>query len=259
MSFISSIVSGLAKPVTSLVGGILGSNASKNAANAEVTGAQQAQALELQNQQAAQGSQATATAQNQAAEQPYQAAGSTAANNLTNILNTPFQAPTLAQAEQTPGYQFTLGQGTQAINENAAANGTLLSGNTGVALQNYGQGLASTTYQQDYQNALNTYQANANTALQGTQLGQSSTAELGQLGQAGAQNLANVDLTGAQQQAQQLNNAAAARASGYLGSAAAWSNAAGGLAHSLAGGFNNLDSTGSSSAGEQVQNFFQGL
>lgn len=218
--------------VSSIANGVIGSSAADKAANAGVTGAQQAQALELQNQQAAQGSQATATAQNQAAEQPYQAAGSTAANNLTNILNTPFQAPTLAQAEQTPGYQFTLGQGTQAINENAAANGTLMSGNTGVALQNYGQGLASTTYQQDYQNALNTYQANANTALQGTQLGESSTAELGQLGQAGAQNLANVDLTGAQQQAMQINNAAAARASGYLGSAAALEGAISGVAGS---------------------------
>src|SRR5690348_10826882 len=179
--------------ISSIVGGILGSSAAKKAANAGVQGAQAAQQLEQKNQQQAQASQAAATAQNQQAEQPYQAVGAKAANNLTNILNTPFTAPTLAEAEQTPGYQFTLGQGTQAINENAAANGTLLSGNTGVALENYGQGLASTTYQQDYQNALNTYLTNSNTALQGTQLGESSTAELGQLGQIGAENLSNID------------------------------------------------------------------
>jgi len=243
--------------VSSLVGGILGSGAANDAATVESQGAKQAQNLEYQNQQNALGSQQTALSNVTAAQQPYQEAGAAAANNLTNILQGPgFQAPTLAQAQQTPGYQFTLGQGTAAINQNAAANGNLLSGNTGTALENYGQGLASTTYQQDYNNALSAYQTNANTALQGTQLGENSTGQLGNANLSVANMATNTDLTGAQQQAQQLNNAAAARASGYLGSANAWSNAAGGMAGGLAGGLGNLDTTGGSSALEQAANFF---
>jgi len=50
-----------------------------------------------------------------------------------------------------PGYQFTLGQGNNAINAAAAANGTLGSGNQALALQKYGQGLA----QQNYGNYVN--------------------------------------------------------------------------------------------------------
>ena len=226
--------------VSSLVGGILGSGAASDAANQLSQGAQQAQKLELQNQQAAQGSQASATAANVAAEQPYQQLGQTSAGGLNQLLGQGFQAPTLAQAEQTPGYQFQLQQGTNAINENAAANGTLMSGNTGKALQQYGQNLGQSAYQQTYQNALNSYMANYQSLMGGTQTGLSSTGELGQLGQAGAQNLAYVDLTGGQQQAQQLNNAAAAQAQGTLGSANAWSNAAGGMASGLTSMFPGL-------------------
>lgn len=244
--------------ISSLVGGILGSSAANNASQAEQTGAKQAQSLEQQNQALAQGSQATATAANQAAEQPYQQLGQTSANNLQSLLSKGFQAPTLAQAQQTPGYQFTLGQGTQAINENAAATGNLMSGNTGTALENYGQGLAQTTYQQDYQNALNTYMANYQSLQGGTNTGLTSTGQMGQLGQAGAQNLAQVDLTGGAQQAQQINNAAAARASGYLGSANAWSSAAGGMAGGLMGGLGNMDFSGGSNPLEMAGQFFGG-
>src|ERR1700690_1866661 len=242
--------------VSSLGGGILGSGAANDAATVESQGAKQAQNLEYQNQQNALGSQQTALGNVTAAQQPYQTVGSTASNNLVNILNESFQAPTLAEAENTPGYQFNLEQGTRAIDQNAAANGTLLTGNTGTALEKYGQNLARTTYQQDYNNALSTYGANTNTALQGTQLGENSTGQLtnANLGIAGM--ATNTDLTGGQQQAQQINNAAAARASGYLGSANAWSGAAGGMAGGLAGGLGNLDTTGGSSMLEQAANFF---
>lgn len=226
--------------VSSLVGGILGSGAANDAASVESQAAAKAQALELQNQQAAQTSQATATSTNQANEAPYQALGSSSAGKLQSLVSNGFTAPTLAQAEQTPGYQFALQQGTQALNKSAAANGTLMTGSQGTALQQYGQGLGEQNYQQVYNNALNNYMTNYGTLLGATNVGQQSVQEQGQLGQAGAQNLANVDLTGAQQQALQLNNAAAARASGYLGSANAWGTAAGGMAAGAAGLFGDV-------------------
>jgi hypothetical protein len=245
--------------VSSIVGGVLGAQAAGKAADVESSAAQKAQALSLSNQNAANSFQQGVLNTTTTAEQPYQDLGATSAGKLQSLVSSGFQAPTLADAENTPGYQFTLGQGTDAINRNAAANGTLLSGNTGKALTDYGQGLASTTYQNDYNNALNTYMSNYNTLQGATNTGLSSTGQLANAGQAAASNISNTDLTASQQQAQQLNNAAAARASGYLGAAKAYGTAAGGVAGLLGGGFGNLDSTGSSSGGEQGMNFLQGL
>lgn len=151
-----------------------------------------------------------------------------------------FQAPTAAQAAQYPGYQFGLQQGTAALGNSAAASGNLLTGNTGEALQQYGQQYAQNDYTNVYNQALQQYQQSYNqyennqsnlfnryASLAG--LGQTSAAQLGTQGQAAAGNVANISLTGGAQIGQQLNNAAAAQASGYVGGA-----------NSLAGGLNNL-------------------
>lgn len=53
------------------------------------------------------------------------------------------------------GYQFQLGQGTKAVTGSAAAKGLLNSGATAKALNEYGQNVAS-TYFQNYLNNLNT-------------------------------------------------------------------------------------------------------
>lgn len=52
------------------------------------------------------------------------------------------------QVANLPGYQFNMDQGVQAIDRSAAASGLLNSGNTGIALQTYGQGLASNYFNQ---------------------------------------------------------------------------------------------------------------
>jgi len=64
-----------------------------------------------------------------------------------------FKAPTEAEVEATPGFKFQFGQGIKALQNSAAAHGTLLSGNTMEALVNYGQGLASTSYQSAWNRA----------------------------------------------------------------------------------------------------------
>ena len=75
-----------------------------------------------------------------------------------------FTAPTEAQAEATPGYQFTYDQGLQALQRSQAATGITGGAAAKAALQ-YGQGLASTNYQNTYANALNAYNTNYSTAL----------------------------------------------------------------------------------------------
>jgi hypothetical protein len=226
-----SIVGGLLSVGSSIAGGIMGAHAANDAATVETQAARDAQKLEKTNQDSAVGAQNTALSNITAAEQPYQELGATSSDNLAKMLATGFHAPTLAEAEATPGYQFTLEQGTRAINQNAAANGTLMTGNTGKALTDYGQGLASTTYNQDFNNAMQTYMTNYQSLLGGTQIGQNSTGQLTNANLTTAGNTANIDMTAGEQQAKQINNAAAARASGYLGTASAYSNMAGGAAN----------------------------
>lgn len=208
--------------------------------------ASQAQQLQAQEAQSALDFQKQEFNTNETNQAPFLQAGQQAIGTLSGLvpqLNAAgaaypsFTAPTAAQAQATPGYQFTLGQGEQAVQNSAAAKGGLLSGNTLNAEQQYGQGLADSTYQQTYNNALQGYQQNynqfqnqqANTFNRYASLagvGQTSANALGTTGQAAASNVANVNLTTGEQQGQQLNNIGAAQASGYVGAA----NAGGGLA-----------------------------
>lgn len=68
-----------------------------------------------------------------------------------------FQAPTAQESINSPGFQFRLGEGLKALQRSAAAKGTLLTGGTLKASNDYAQNQATTQYQQDYNNAYNTY------------------------------------------------------------------------------------------------------
>src|SRR5271166_5128232 len=86
----------------------------------------------------------------------------------------------LKSLQNTPGYQFTLGQGTSNVDRNAAATGSLNSGNTDKAVADYTTGLANNTYQ----NAVNNLQPYL--GLQGQtagNIGSLSGQEAGQLSQ----------------------------------------------------------------------------
>lgn len=187
--------------VTGVASAAIGAHAAGSSADKQVGAEQTAQGIQQQewNQQ-------------QQNEAPYLQAGKGALNNLSTLVNDPnfskypggtFQAPTLAEARNTPGYQFQLETGTNAIDENAAATGNLMSGNTGTALQKFGQGLADSTYNEDYQRALNTYMTNygvwnADTSNQVNRLqtlantGANTAANLGTQGQAAATNSGNI-------------------------------------------------------------------
>lgn len=150
----------------------------------------------------------------------------------------PFQAPTLQQAENYPGYQFQLQQGEQALANQASASGELGDSNYGRALTNYAENAATQDYGQVYNQALGQYQQNYNifennqnqqfnrlASLAG--IGQTSTNQLGgSLGQAANTN-AGILGQASGQIGQQLNNAGAATASGYVGQANAWGGALG--------------------------------
>ena len=174
---------------------VLGAASSRSAAKTQANAA--GQAADLQREQF------DRTMEMQA---PFREAGVRALNKLEAASEyTPFG---MAQFQADPGYGFRFEQGQKALERSAAARGGLISGNTGGALQQFGQGLAS----QEYQNAFNRYQAERQARLGPLQslagVGQTSINALGQAGQNYASGMGEALGAGAQ-----------ARASGYMGAA----------------------------------------
>lgn len=229
----------------SIGGAALQSSAATQAAQAQASAAEQAQQLQANEAQQALDFQKQQWQTNQQNLAPWLSAGQQGLGALESglglagnpnqpgygALTTPFQAPTLAQAEQYPGYQFGLGQGEQAITNSAAAQGNLVSGNALEAANNFAQNFAQQDYGNVYNQAFNTFETNQQNlynrlaGLSG--VGQSAANTLGGLGQSAAQNVGNISLTSGAQQGQDIQNAAAATASGYIGGANAWGGALG--------------------------------
>lgn len=67
------------------------------------------------------------------------------------VLNTPF-APTMESLRKTPGYQFVLDQGLKSTQNSYAAKGLGSSGAAMKGAADYAEGLAGTTYQQQFDN-----------------------------------------------------------------------------------------------------------
>jgi hypothetical protein len=112
------------------------------------------------------------------------------------------------QFQADPGYAFRLKEGQQALERSAAARGGLISGGALKAATRYGQEMGS----QEYTNAFNRYQAERTARLQPLQaltgMGQTTAQQIGQQGQQMATNVGS-----------NIGSAAAARASGYVGTA----------------------------------------
>jgi hypothetical protein len=192
---------------------------------------------------------ATAGATGGSGAAPSTAAGTTPGGygSLLQGYGQTFTAPTAAQALNSPGEQAQLQLGDQAMQQSAAAKGNLLTGGTAEALDAYGQNLASTNYQNVYNDALNTFnsgydqfeqqQNNEYNRLAGiASQGQQAATTLGSQGQQAASNVSSTLLGSAGQQSSALQNAGAANASGVVGQANAWS---GGLSNA-AGSLGNL-------------------
>jgi hypothetical protein len=149
-------------------------------------------------------------------------------------------------AWEDPGYDFRMAEGQKALERSASARGSLLSGGALKGLTRYAQGVASDEYGKsydryntDYQRAFNTFQANKSnlfnrlSSLAGT--GQQSVAQMGQLG-ANYANQAGGNLQDAARAAGGYGtDAAAARASGYVGAANAWNRGLGSAIDQVSG------------------------
>lgn len=96
---------------------------------------------------------------------PYLQAGQGGINKAGQIVGEGFHAPTAAEAEATPGFQFQLQQGLNGLEQQFGATGGGATGGALKALTQYGQNVASTYYQNAFNNALQSYNTNLGGAL----------------------------------------------------------------------------------------------
>lgn len=167
--------------ITNAVRDLTGANQQAAAATAAATTEANAAtyAANLQNQQFQQ------TQQNLA---PYMGLGTAAMPQLMNLLGLGSQGSAGIQTalQNVPGYQFTLNQGLQQLQNQQSATGQNLSGAQEKGLQNYTTGLAQSNYQQYLNNYMNT-----------VGMGQNAASGLGSIGAANASSVGNTLMGGA--------------------------------------------------------------
>jgi hypothetical protein len=154
-------------------------------------------------------------------------------------LTTPFM-PTQAQLAATPGYQFTKNQGLQAVQNSFAAQGLGSSGAAMKGAANYAEGLASTTYQQQFNNYWQQLQNYYNMISGQVAPGTSAGASIAGVGSNTAGLLSNQIIGGAQAGASGLIGGAQATAGGITGAAAAGAAGTVGAANAITGTLGNL-------------------
>ena len=147
-------------------------------------------------------------------------------NPLTAPLTKMFN-PTMEDLEKTPGYQFTLGQGLKTLDNKFASKGLGLSGNALRGAADYTTGLASTTYQQNFDNYWN-----QNKNIYGMLSG------MGNVGLSAAQSLAGSAGQFGQMIGNDLIGAGNAQAGGTMGAYNSLMNGIGGAYGLLGNGLN---------------------
>jgi hypothetical protein len=209
--------------ITSIVGGVQGRNAAKDAAAAAAAG-QTAAGTTLTNAGAAAGNtvagavqsgqkaitDATTAAQTGATDagktavagvDPYATTGAAAAKKLGDLiapggaLATPQTAAQIMQ--QDPGYQFQLEQGLKAIQRANAAAGLTGSGGEAQSLAQFAESAARSGYQQAFQNTLAQQQQMYDQLSGLSQQGQAAAQYQGNAGIDTSEYAGNVGMTGA--------------------------------------------------------------
>jgi hypothetical protein len=162
--------------------------------------------LQYQASQNAIAAQQQATAEARGYMSPFYKAGTNALNLYGGLLNIPgFKSVDPTETlRATPGYDWQMGQGTNALERGAAARGGLYSGAQMKGLEKYGQGLADQTYN----NYLNRVSGMVTS-------GQNAAALQGGYGMQAAPQIGNYLTQGANAQAQGLYNSYNANQSAY--------------------------------------------
>ena len=161
-------------------------------------------------------------------EAPYISSGQSAVSGLGSALGLNGADSTTA-FQGSPGFQFALNQGLSAVDDGAASTGTLRTGNTVRAEENFATGLADQNYNQ-YVGQLSSLAS----------LGQSATSALGGAGVATGAGIASTDTSAATAQANLAGNTTKSVGNAISGLAGNQSvqNALSGLGSSSTSGMN---------------------
>lgn len=194
--------------------------------------------------------------QNQA---PYQQAGVESIGTLMQALrdgkfgagsnsSTPtFTPPTLQDARNDPGYEFTREQGTRGVLQGAAAAGGAITGGTLKALDTFGSGLADTTYGNVFNRSLQSYNAH----LSGYQTDLAKQAQEYQQmfapAQLGENAVASINNTGTAQAVnigQLMTSQGTAQSAGVIGAGNAWASGLSNAGNSIQDAYYGRKGTG---------------
>jgi len=180
MSFITAAMIGAGG---ALLGGVIASRGSSQAASTQADAANRA--ADLQKSQ---------FEQQMALQEPYRQAGLTAQNKMLSVLGLggDTSAPgygkysrdfSMADYQADPGYAFRLSEGLKQLGHTAAKRGGAISGQTMKGIQDYAQNSAS----QEYNDAFQRYQTNRANQLQplGNLMSSGQAAASNQAGNAG--------------------------------------------------------------------------
>lgn len=164
-----------------VVGGLATASAASTAAGSQETAARDANNTQL-----------TMFDQTQQNLQPFISTGTNALTSAGTMANNGFNFnPTEANLQNTPGYKFNLAQGEMAAQNSSSARGLGISGQAQVGAEQYATGLADSTYQQQYSNALTNYQTNFGNQLNLANIGENAAAGLGNNATATGQGIAS--------------------------------------------------------------------
>lgn len=226
MSFVGAAVS----IGTSLVGGLIGGDASEDAANTQAAAADRTSENALLATRETNALNEKIYREQIERQKPWLEAGQNALAGLsagTAPGGEYMRDFGMADFNADPGYQFRLSEGEKGINRSMAARGGFNSGAALKGLARYGQDLAS----QEYGNAYNRFQTNQSgrfnrlATLAG--VGQTASGALGQAGQNYAGAAGNALMEGTRMSNDSMLAGANARASGYVGQANALNGALG--------------------------------
>jgi hypothetical protein len=182
----------------SAAAGIFGGN---KAADAQKKAAKKAAKLQKQ-----------ALAQQLALTKPYVEAGTNALAEYQKMA--PYKDFGMAEFQADPGYNFRMAEGMKALERSAAARGLLQSGGTLKGIQQYGQNLASS----EYENAFSRYLSEREARLDPYRYlsSQGQAAAVGQAANVGSSGAALAEIAA---QRGNVNAAQAAGAAGAIGNA----------------------------------------
>lgn len=224
--------------IPTVAGGLIDIAASSTAANDQVAGAQNAINTVAPATAAGNAGIGTAAGLATAGLNPYATSGAGATQQLSTGLapggNLSGDFTDADMIANDPGYQFRIDQGTQALQRAQAASG-VSGGGAAKQLIDYGQGAASS----EYQNAFNRFTAQRQNSVQNLQTlansGQTAATAQGGFGTTAANEQAGYGQTGAQYVGNAQTFQGNALATGEINKANAYNGMLNGIAQSTTG------------------------